>query len=395
MVEFYKPDSIPAYVLRFWRERQLIQDRFMVLTAGPEWFDMMADQHRDGALIAVIRGQGTEASAHESELGNQKSGALKAVLPLLSVTWSLGPRFLGCWWWRHSLPVWKVCGGDLLEDDVSTTDLAALWTAVMGRDPQIQGLWFDHIGGRARSDKIRKSCFRYTGFFVHGVVSGLPHYRLVMPPTWEECRALRSAKSLRRLREKERALCRLLHRDMTLVEMRQVSDLDPHRHTIESLMNATWQAQELGHHLRVSDLEDVARKGWLRSFLLLAGNQGLAFVCGYQGMGVFVYEQVGYDQKFAKFSPGAILLYRLLERLYEHDTPQCVDFGEGEAEYKSLLANQTTCMDGMLVLKQTPVLALLSALSHGLGTIESSLRWVRSRFRLIVRAGAAGRKAAS
>jgi len=55
-------------------------------------------------------------------------------------------------------------------------------------------------------------------------------------------------------------------------------------------------------------------------------------------MGGYIYEQVGYDQRFARHSPGTILLYRLIRHLYEVDTPRWVDFGEGMRSTKQVLA---------------------------------------------------------
>jgi hypothetical protein len=363
-IEFYGPNSIPEEVLRFWRERQLVQDRFMALTAGPEWFSMMAE--RDGnAVVAVVR---------------DSSFACKAVLPLVPSNWSLDFRFAGHCLHRRRLSVMRVNGGDLIEDGVTREDLAAVWRALAEKFPASQGVWLNHVGSEARSSKLRLSSGD-AGCFVHKVFSGLPHYRHVMPATLEECLRSRSPKSIRRLREKERALCRFLQRDLEVVEMRKEVELLPHQRKIEALMNSTWQARELGHLLYANDLANVARRHWLRSFLLLSGENALAFVCGYQGMGVFVYEQVGYDQQWSKFSPGTILLYRLLEKLYQNDTPACLDFGEGEAEYKRELKNDTICIDGLLILRRSLPLIISSMLVRGMNLIEGPLRKIRTRFR--------------
>ena len=375
-IQFHTPADIPQDVLGFWRERQRVQDRFMALTAGPEWFRMMA-LSREGSGVAAIR--------------SREPASLVAVLPLLPMIWSLNLGVAGRCWYRRNLSVLRVCGGDLIEKDVDPRDLTALWRNVTERYPAVQGLWFDHVGSETRGDKIRRSADGASGFLVQSVFRGLPHYRLKLPPAAEEIRRRRSRESLKKIQGRERALSRAAGAECRLVEIRRPLDWEPYVGKIMDLMSHTWQSRRLGHRFDASSLRDVAQAGWLRSFLLLAGESAAAFAFCFQGEGVLVYEQIGYDPAFAKYSPGTILLYRLLDRLYETDTPECVDFGEGEAEYKSLLADEVTSVDGLMVLRRSYGMALLLAL-HGLGTTLShgGRAFVRS---LAARKRSAGRDA--
>ena len=368
-IEFYQPDSIPEDVLQFWRERQRVQDRFMALTAGPEWFAMLAAD-RSGATVAAVR---------------DSSGTCRAVLPLLPVTWSFDFRFLGRCWHRHPVAALRVCGGDLIEDGIAPADLGPVWCALRQQCPALGGIWFDHVGSEERSGKIRASCGRR--FFAHPAFAALPHYRLRLPPTVEEFRRLRSPESLKKIHGRERALARAAGAECRLVEIRSPADWAPYSQRIMDLMDHTWQSRRLGHQFNLSSLSDVAGRGWLRSFLLMAGETAAAFAFCFQGYGVLVYEQIGYDPRFSKFSPGTILLYRMLERLYEADTPfdgtqgrpECVDFGEGEAEYKNLLANDVIRADGLMIVPRAPALVLLSAAVRALNLIEAPLKKLRRR----------------
>jgi len=124
-------------------------------------------------------------------------------------------------------------------------------------------------------------------------------------------------------------------------------------------MNNTWQAKELGMRFEVGELAELAARGWLRSFLLMAGDEAAAFALCYQSGDVFVYARIGYDSKFAKFSPGTILLYRLLEQLYMSDTPKYVDLGDGDFGYKKELANDILEANACLILRGTAQHAFL------------------------------------
>ena len=161
-----------------------------------------------------------------------------------------------------------------------------------------------------------------------------------------------SAKTLSRLRGKERALSREAGGELRLVEIRQPADWQPYERAIEDLMKAAWQARHLGHGLRLAEQIKLAERGWLRAFLLLAGERAAAFVLCYQGLGTLFYEQLGYDQRLARHSPGMILLYRVLEHVRQHDPPAFIDFGEGAAEYKQALANDTIQAHGLLLVRR-------------------------------------------
>ena len=111
-------------------------------------------------------------------------------------------------------------------------------------------------------------------------------------------------------------------------------------------------------------MKRVAERGWLRSFLLLAGDSAVAFAFCFQGKKTLVYETIGYDREFAKYSTGTILLYRLLENLYQQDKPDYVDFGEGEAEYKRLLANDVIKVSSQFVVRDAAELRRWFALKR-------------------------------
>jgi hypothetical protein len=336
-------------------------------------------------------------------------GAVVAVLPLLFQSMAIGQKIV---------LVARVHGGDLLVSNppgrmneletphpsplprgerVQIEDgwLADIWGAIMAHDPDIQAIVLDHVD-ESRLLMVRASCGR--GFFLHARSKLMPHYRLILPPTYDEFRTLRSASSLKKIEGRERAMVREAGGECRLVEIRQPADWAPYAADINRLMNTTWQAKLLGHGFDIESCRETAERGWLRSFLLLVGNHPAAFVLGYQAPsapllvnrysllvnatnnqqpktnnsprggpnnqeqitdnhspacngGVFHYEQIGHDEAFAKYSPGTALLYRLIQRLYEADTPGCVDFGEGEAEYKKTLANQITYAQSVLVVR--------------------------------------------
>jgi hypothetical protein len=90
----------------------------------------------------------------------------------------------------------------------------------------------------------------------------------------------------------------------------------------------------------INILELLADNGWVRSFVLFVDNTPIATVQGYQYNGIFMDEAPAYDDKWKKYSPGLVLNYFIIERLFKNNTPQVVDFGFGYNQYKEMLGTR-------------------------------------------------------
>ena len=340
---FYRPGDLPAEWLSLWRERVQAGNPAMALTFGPEWFAMMAGEKGERGAVAVCR---------------SGEGAPEALLPVLSVDWplhvGLAPK-LGV---TRRLSVLKVHPGYFLAPDLPAARVAQLFTGLLDSRPQAAGILFDYLPQGEKTMQVVEAAGHGRPFFLHWLFRDMPHYRLALPATLEECLRSRSAKSLGKIRGREAALAKAAGGAVRTVEIRGEPDWLPFKARVESLVSATWQARWLGRQFRWEDLAEVARRGWLRSFLLTAGDRVAAYAICYQGMETMVYEIIGYDPAFARFSPGISLLYRIIEAIYQRDTPKYLDFGEGEAEYKKQLANDVVSVGGCLVVRRRPALRL-------------------------------------
>lgn len=356
---YSSPNGAPPDVLAFWRARLAAQDPVIALPRSPEWYEMMLGGRADGGAVAAVR---------------SGEGRLCAVLPMVFRELALPARLAGKDLLCARLKTAKVCGGDLLEEGLTAAELAEFWAGFRDRYPAMDAIWLDHVECGPRVDLLRGSCSAQRGGFrLHTLMPPSPHYRLDLRNEAAALRAWRSRKSLARLRTKERALAREVGA-VRIVEIRQPADWAPYEAAIEHLMNNAWQGRLLGHTLCLAHQQPVAERGWLRSFLLLSGARPAAFVLCYQGMGTLFYEQLGYDQALAKYSPGALLLYSVLERIAEADAPGYVDFGEGEAEYKKAVSNRVVQVTGLLVVREAPALRARLAAVRAAGRIDRGLR---------------------
>ena len=124
-----------------------------------------------------------------------------------------------------------------------------------------------------------------------------------------------------------------------------------------------------------SRLADLAARGLLRSYLLRCGDDYCAYVLGYQSCGVFHYADIAFDERFASFSPGAVLLYLLIANLIEHRPPtastRCpeVNFGIGDSGYKEQFGNWHSRESSVLLLRRTAANRLRVAAHRFLKTL--------------------------
>jgi CelD/BcsL family acetyltransferase involved in cellulose biosynthesis len=83
-----------------------------------------------------------------------------------------------------------------------------------------------------------------------------------------------------------------------------------------------------------------ARKGWLRGFVLYAGERPVAFWLGKVYCETFHSDFMGYDPDLAKHSPGMYLITRVIEEFCnskDESAVRNIDFGLGDAQYKQVL----------------------------------------------------------
>src|SRR5208283_3583735 len=89
-------------------------------------------------------------------------------------------------------------------------------------------------------------------------------------------------------------------------------------------------------------LELCARKGWLRAYLLYLGDRPVAFWIGTLCGETFLSEYMSYDPELRQFSPGMVLIMRVIEGFCNKangDIVKELDFGPGHAEYKGVLGS--------------------------------------------------------
>ena len=147
----------------------------------------------------------------------------------------------------------------------------------------------------------------------------------------------------------------------------------------ESISQRSWQGRRIGVRLALNDrfrahFDTLARLGALRSYVLHHQDRPAAFVYGWQWNGRFEYEEIGYASELADHAPGRVLLYRVLEDLVAQDTPEVLDFGCGDAEYKRVFGTHESASGPLVIASDTVKTQIWSGLRHTRAAVDRGMR---------------------
>jgi hypothetical protein len=127
----------------------------------------------------------------------------------------------------------------------------------------------------------------------------------------------------------------------------------------QQVSQKTYQARLLqaglpsGPEFRPVVLEQ-ARQGHFHGYLLLHDGRPISFVYCWGSDNCLIYDNIGYDAEYQKWSPGTILLYLILERQFGAQEYTMLDFGTGQAQYKNFFATGFTRCADIYYFRPTP-----------------------------------------
>jgi CelD/BcsL family acetyltransferase involved in cellulose biosynthesis len=167
-------------------------------------------------------------------------------------------------------------------------------------------------------------------------------YTVSLPTSFSDYLARFTKKKRYNLNRQVRLLREAGNGDLSLRRIESVDQIPGFIHDARTIAQQSWQHQyrpELFTGINaVESLGDLARRNLLRAYVLICGGAPCAFVLGYQRNQVYHYADIGYDQAYARFSPGAVLYYLMLEDLIAYRRPVVLNLGIGDSEYKRQFA---------------------------------------------------------
>jgi hypothetical protein len=186
------------------------------------------------------------------------------------------------------------------------------------------------------------------------------HESLKLPSSIDELYKRMSSKRRSEIRRKAKKLVAQAATGINIVCYRHPEELDRIFQDVEEIAKKTY-LRGLGtgfedNPLVRARLELCARKGWLRAHLLYIGDRPCAYWIGMLCGETFYGEYVGYDPEYRLLSPGMFVMLNVIETFCNGtsgDTVREVDFGFGNAEYKSALCNFSSVEASVFVFAPT------------------------------------------
>lgn len=135
-----------------------------------------------------------------------------------------------------------------------------------------------------------------------------------------------------------------------------------------------------------------AREDKVRGYLLFAEGQPVSYLYTPIEEGCVLYAYLGYDPGFAAYSPGTVLQYEAMARLFGEGRYRLFDFSNGDGQHKRQFStDQVDCVD-VVLLRPTLANRLLVASHAGFNHMierigQLTKRWgIKARLRRLLRA---------
>jgi len=329
---------------RDWQE--LIEERSnsRLIYQTPGWFDHIVSlQPQNQIAVAVTR---------------DFAGQINGIAPFRVAPGTLEFHVAGHTVGRISLRKALILGGlPLFPDNPVVLDklFAWMWSFL----PKVDGISLSGVEvGSFLWQYLHSSEVLREQYLLHIVEGVRPYHILRLPPTFEGYLAQYNAKKRYNLK---RQLKILRERGAGRLELHRIDSPDD----AQCLLDA--EAQMVPDPQRFSGLGgkqsdsfwtrhkivDMAERGFLRSYVLTCGNDPISLIKGLQYGQTYSALQTLYRKDYASLSPGAAILYLVVEDLLKHRPAQLIEFGFGEPSEKHHTANTTLEMACVLLLRKT------------------------------------------
>lgn len=314
-----------------------------VMYQSAEWMDyLVSSPHTANTFVALI---------HH---GNSVSG----IVPFHIGTYRLTSAIRHIAFIRTPLRTLFLLGSEpLIPRDVGTFSLLII--KLFREFPEIEGLYLKSIQLESFCTKcLTKDSVLTREFLVHDLDGTRDFHLLKIPATFDEYLSQFRRKKRYNLKRQLRMLEQHCAGELELLRVEHPDQVHLYVKQVSKMLGRTWQGRLIDKKitdfiLSSQALLRLARNKLLRSYLLRCGSNYCAFVHGYQYENrIYHYADIGYDQRYARFSPGAVLWLLLVKDLIDHNPPESVIFGVGDSEYKSQFGSHHSRDCSFLILRR-------------------------------------------
>jgi hypothetical protein len=172
------------------------------------------------------------------------------------------------------------------------------------------------------------------------------HYATDLPDSVEKFYAGLSSGSRWQAKNKQKKLLKEFGDDVVVRCFCEVAELEDLIRDVEQVSKNSYQ-RGLGFGFvdtpqTREQLRLKAEHGWLRAYILYVASRPWAYWIADINKETFGSDYLAYDAEFGKYSPGMVLILKVIEMLCAGNLEEItrIDFATGHAQYKEVLSNQ-------------------------------------------------------
>lgn len=176
--------------------------------------------------------------------------------------------------------------------------------------------------------------------------------------TFEEYKNSFSSKTRSTIKRKIKKFDAFCNQNMQFKTYRSQQELQDFYRLARALSRKTYQEKLLDAGLPESgefqrEIEQMAQQDQVRAYLLFNNNAPVAYMYCPVYDGVLLYQYLGYDPQYQKWSVGTILHWFVFEDLFREGQFRYFDFTEGNSEHKRLYSTDSLLCGNIFILKDS------------------------------------------
>jgi hypothetical protein len=177
------------------------------------------------------------------------------------------------------------------------------------------------------------------------VTNQYKHYFIRLEGAFEDYLAAFQSKTRSTVQRKVRKYEKHAPEGPTFRVYRRPEEMEEFVRLARTVAEKTFQEHLFGYGLPDTEefrreIVERARVGAVEGYMLFFGDRPVSYIHGPITDGsIILYDHVGYDPEFRKYSPGTVLQYYVIEHLFRDGRLAVYDLCTGEGEHKRIFAN--------------------------------------------------------
>jgi len=198
-----------------------------------------------------------------------------------------------------------------------------------------------YLASLPTTERLPRLCFRK--HWVRYVPARIGRHYIDLEGTFQDYLRSFAAKQRNNLTRPVRRFIEASEGTVDFREYRHPDDMSAFYEAASPVTVKTFQHRLLKSGLPQSDdfrrkLLELAELDKFRGYVLFHDKSPIAFGYCLSQNDILTYQVSGYDPDFRQYSPGTLLLYYMLERVFAERRFRIFDFGTGDAFYKSFFS---------------------------------------------------------